>query len=90
MEVLYKYTMISADTTDLDPLDGIVRFSRQQSQRCINVTIEPDEQVEMTESFDVVLDETADLNEQIILTRRRASVIITNDDSKNPSLAGLL
>ena len=73
---------MSADENDFIPVDIIEQFAPREQKHCINLTVIPDTQVEVNESFSIVLDRTADLTEQIVIRRRRASVTITDEDSK--------
>ena len=64
-------------------MEEIIKFVAGQSKYCINVTINPDEQVEHTETFAVLLEKTNNTNGQITIDRGTTAVIIRNDDSKS-------
>lgn len=72
---------------DFIPVDTFVRFSPREQEYCINLTIITDKQVEVDESFVIVLDRTPYLPEQIVIRRNRATVTITDDDSKSLCLS---
>ena len=63
--------------------DGILRFAKGQNKECINITLNADSQVEMTESFDVLLQRRSDTHERIIIERGETAVNIINDDGKS-------
>ena len=72
----------SAPNEDYRPVNTIVEFGSSQSERCVDVRIINDTQVEQSESFDVSLTPTTNLDDRIILVQDSAKVIIRNDDGK--------
>ena len=76
-------TFLLSDISDFVPVEEIIRFVAGQSKYCINVTIHPDEQVEHTETFAVLIEKTNNTNEQITIDRGTTDVVIRNDDSKS-------
>ena len=63
-------------------MNTIVWFGPSQSERCVDVRIINDTQVEQSESFDISLTPTTNLDDRIILVQDSAKVIIRNDDGK--------
>ena len=57
-------------------------FASCETRACINVTIEDDNVVELTESFSVKLNRTDGLDERIILEPVEAEIEIINNDGE--------
>ena len=63
-------------------MNTIVWFGPSQSEECVDVRIINDTQVEQSESFDISLTPTTNLDNRIILVQDSATVFIGNDDGK--------
>ena len=72
----------SAPNEDYRPVNTIVEFGSSESERCVYVRMINDTQVEQSESFDISLTPTTNLDDRIILVQDSAKVIIRNDDGK--------
>ena len=57
-----------------------LEFVANQTESCVEVLIVDDNVLEQTESFDVHLERTSGLNENIIVITRESVVNILNDD----------
>ena len=60
--------------------DESLVFGSCDRRICVNLTVENDVTLEETESFEVTLQRTPDLDERIILTPATAEISIIDDD----------
>ena len=81
----YIYQYYTAPGDDYVPVqNAIMRFTPQDENACLLVTIIDEDIVEQNESFFVTLERTADLNERITIDpdNSEGEVVIGNDDGK--------
>ena len=66
----------------------LLPFAANQMERCVEVLITDDDVLEQTESFDVHLERTSGLNDNIRVITRESVVNILNDDSESDLYTG--
>ena len=69
---------------DYTPLNELLRFNAQQERLCVNVSIFNDNSVEQQESFWIILERSAALNDRINIShdRSRGEIVIPNTEGE--------
>ena len=65
---------------DYTAVSVILMFAECETRRCANISIVDDQTLEMTESFDISLNRTADLDNRITLNPAEGTIRIIDND----------